>query len=123
MFALYEKDGGLTAKVLLLPLIEKLLGEKRVYTTLPSTGKVALYERENSYIMHLCYANIIARGKTEVVEDIVTLSSVKVSVKFDKPAKVLLQPQGEEIDFTYEDGRVCFELKDFNCHAAIEFVK
>ena len=73
--------------------------------------------------MHLCYANIIARGKTEVVEDIVTLSSVKVSVKLDKPKKVLLQPQGEEIPFAYENGRVCFELKDFNCYAAVEFVK
>ena len=113
----------MTAKVLLSPLVDKLLGEKRVQTTLPATGKVSLYERENSYVMHLCYANIIARGKTEVVEDIVTLSSVKVAVKLDKPKKVLLQPQGEEISFTYENGRVCFELKDFNCYAAVEFVK
>lgn len=123
LFALYEKDGGLTAKVLLTPLVDKLLGEKRVLTTLPSTGKVTLYERENSYIIHLCYANIIARGKTEVVEDIVTLSSVKVAVKLDKPKKLLLQPQAEEIPFTYENGRVCFELKDFNCYAAVEFIK
>lgn len=123
LFALYEKDGGLTAKVLLTPLIEKLLGGKRVETTLPATGKVTLWEHEKSYVMHLCYANIIARGKTEVVEDIVTLSSVKVAVKLNKPKKVLLQPQGEEIAFTYEDGSVCFALKDFNCYAAIEFVK
>lgn len=123
LFALYEKDGALTAKVLLLSLVDKLIGEKRIYTTLPATGKVTFYERENGYMMHLCYANIIARGGTEVVEDIVTLSSVKVAVKLDKPKRVLLQPQGEEIPFTYEDGRVCFELKDFNCYAAVEFVK
>ena len=123
LFALYEKDGGLTAKVLLTPLVDKLLGEKRIQTTLPATGKATLYERENSYVMHLCYANIIARGKTEVVEDIVTLSSVKVAVKLDKPKKVLLQPQGKKIPFTYKNGRVCFELKDFNCYAAVEFVK
>ncbi|MBQ4052884.1 MAG: hypothetical protein IJD33_00945, partial [Clostridia bacterium] len=123
LFALYEKDGGLTAKVLLTPLVDKLLGEKRIETTLPATGKATLYERENSYVMHLCYANIIARGKTEVVEDIVTLSSVKVAVKMDKPKKVLLQPQGKKIPFTYKNGRVYFELKDFNCYAAVEFIK
>ena len=123
LFALYDTDGGLQAKVLLEPLVEKLLGEKRIQTTLPATGKVAFYERENGYVLHLCYANIIARGRTEVIEDIVTLSSVKVAIKMGKPSKVLLQPENKEIPFTYENGKVHFELKDFNCYAAVEFVK
>ena len=123
LFALYQTDGSMTAKILLSPLVEKLLAEKRVRTTLPATGKVSLYERENGHVMHLCYANIIARGRTEVIEDIVTLSSVKVSVRLDKPKKVILQPQNQELPFTYKDGRVCFELKDFNCYAAVEFIK
>ena len=123
MFALYDTDGGLQAKVLLEPLVEKLLGEKRIQTTLPATGKVAFYERENGYVLHLCYANIIARGRTEVIEDIVTLSSVKVAIKMGKPSKVLLQPENKEIPFTYENGEVHFELKDFNCYAAVEFLK
>ncbi|MBR1974978.1 MAG: alpha-L-fucosidase [Clostridia bacterium] len=123
LFALYDTDGGLQAKVLLEPLVEKLLGEKRIQTTLPATGKVAFYERENGYVLHLCYANIIARGRTEVIEDIVTLSSVKVAIKMGKPSKVLLQPENKEIPFTYENGEVHFELKDFNCYAAVEFLK
>jgi hypothetical protein len=40
-----------------------------------------------------------------------------------KPSKVLLQPENKEIPFTYENGKVHFELKDFNCYAAVEFVK
>ena len=123
LFALYDTDGGMTAKVLLSPLVERLIGEKRIQTTLPSTGKVALYERENGHVLHLCYANIIARGKTEVIEDVVTLSSVKVCLRLDKPSKVLLQPENKEIPFTYENGRVQFELKDFNCYAAVELLK
>ena len=123
LFALYDTDGSLQAKVLLEPLVEKLLGAKRIQTTLPATGKVAFYERENGYVLHLCYANIIARGRTEVIEDIVTLSSVKVAIKMEKPSKVLLQPENKEIPFTYENGKVHFELKDFNCYAAVEFVK
>ena len=123
LFALYDTDGSLQAKVLLEPLVEKLLGAKRIQTTLPATGKVAFYERENGYVLHLCYANIIARGRTEVIEDIVTLSSVNVAIKMGKPSKVLLQPENKEIPFTYENGKVHFELKDFNCYAAVEFVK
>ena len=123
LFALYDTDGGMTAKILLSPLVERLLGGKRIQTTLPATGKAALYERENGHVLHLCYANIIARGKTEVIEDVVTLSSVKVALRLDKPTKVVLQPENKEIPFAYEDGKVCFELKDFNCYAAVEIVK
>ena len=123
LFAMYDTDGSMTAKVLLAPLVEKLLGEKRIQTTLPATGKVSLYEKEGSLVMHLCYANIIARGGTEVIEDIVTLSSVKVALKADKPSKVKLQPQNQDLPFSYADGKVCFEIKDFNCYAAVELVK
>ena len=123
LFALYDTDGGMTAKVLLAPLVEKLLGKKRIMTTLPATGKISLYDKGDSLVMHLCYANIIARGKTEVVEDIVTLSSVVVALKAEKPSKVVLQPQNEELPFLYEDGEVCFEIKDFNCYAAVELIK
>ena len=123
MFALYDTDGGMAAKIFLSPLIEKLLGGKRIHTTLPATGKVTLYERENGKVMHLCYSNIIARGGTEVIEDIVTLSSVKVSLQMEKPRKILLQPEKKKIPFTYKDGRVSFELKNFNCYAAVEFLK
>ena len=58
-----------------------------------------------------------------MIEDIVTLSSVKVDVRLDKPSKVLLQPENKEIPFTYENGRVQFELKNFNCYAAVELLK
>ncbi|MBO5277091.1 MAG: alpha-L-fucosidase [Clostridia bacterium] len=123
LFALYNTDGGMTAKVLLAPLVEKLLGKKRITTTLPATGKISLYDKGDSLVMHLCYANIIARGRTEVIEDIVTLSSVVVALKAEKPSKVILQPQNEELPFLYEDGEVCFEIKDFNCYAAVELIK
>ena len=122
MFALYDTDGGMTAKIFLSPLVEKLLGGKRIHTTLPSTGKITLYERERGKMLHLCYSNIIARGGTEVIEDIVTLSSVKVSLQTEKPRKILLQPENKKIPFTYKDGRVHFELKNFNCYAAVELL-
>jgi len=123
LFVLYEKDGGMTAKILLTPLVERLLGEKRITTTLPASGKVALYKKDGKHVLHLCYANIIARGRTEVVEDIVTLSSVAVEVRVPQPKKIVLQPQNQELPFTYENGKAKFAIKDFNCYAAVEIIE
>ena len=127
LFSLYASDGGLTAKMLVSPLISRLTGKtKTVITNLPSSGKVTLYKKGNSEILHLAYANTIVRGggKTpvEVVEDIATLSEVRVSVKGERPSELILQPEGREIPFSYEDGRISFDIKNFNCYSAVEII-
>lgn len=127
LFTLYASDGGLTAKALISPLISRLTNEnKKITTSLPSSGKVTLYKKGESEILHLAYANTMVRGggKTpvEIIEDIVTLSKVSVSLKDKKPKKLILQPDGKEIPFSYNDGRIEFELKDFNCYAAVEII-
>ena len=127
LFTLYASDGGLTAKALISPLISRLTdGNKRITTSLPTSGKVTLYKKGESEILHLAYANTMVRGggKTpvEIIEDIVTLSNVSVSLKDKKPTKLILQPDGKEIPFSYNDGRIEFELKDFNCYAAVEII-
>ncbi len=122
LFSQYAHEGSLTAKQLIAPLLDKLLKERTILTDLPTSGKAALYEKDGKTICHLWYANTIKRGRgIEIVEDIVTLSKVKTSIKLDKkPAKVLLQPTGESVEFTYENGRLAFEIKDFNCYQIVE---
>ena len=67
------------------------------------------------------YANTIKRGDgVEIVEEIVTLSKVTTSIKCEKPNKVVLQPANQELNFEYKDGRVSFEIKDFNCYEIVE---
>lgn len=127
LFTLYATDGGMTAKVLITPLIERLLNNKKtVITDLPSSGKVTLYRKGNGLTLHLVYANTVVRGggntSVEVIEDIITISCVNVSLKAEKPVKVVLRPDGKELPFIYENGTVNFSLKDFNCYAAIEFI-
>ena len=117
----------MTAKVLITPLIERLLNNKKtVITDLPSSGKVTLYRKGNGLTLHLVYANTVVRGggntSVEVIEDIITISCVNVSLKAEKPVKVVLRPDGKELPFIYENGTVNFSLKDFNCYAAIEFI-
>ena len=38
----------------------------------------------------------------------------------EKVTRVTLQPEGREIPFTVEDGRICFTLDRFHCHAIVE---
>jgi hypothetical protein len=122
LFTQYAKDGSLTARQLIAPLLDRLLGERTVITSLPTSGKVALYHKDGKTICHLWYANTIKRGNgVEIVEDIVTLSKVSVSIKCENaPKEVLLQPTGEKVAFVYDNGRVSFEIKDFNCYQIIE---
>ena len=93
---------------------------------MPSSGKVTLYRKGNGLTLHLVYANTVVRGggntSVEVIEDIITISCVNVSLKAEKPVKVVLRPDGKELPFIYENGTVNFSLKDFNCYAAIEFI-
>lgn len=128
LFALYFKDGGLTAKVLITPLISQLLNnEKVVQTDFPSSGKITLCDKGSSYVLHLAYANTVVRGSgnkmIETIEDIVTLDRVNVKLKIEKPKSIVLQPDGENIDFRYKDGYAEFAVNGFKCYAAVEIVK
>ena len=124
LFAQYAKDGSLTAKQLIAPLLDRLLGERTVLTNLPASGKAVLYAKDGKTICHLLYANTIKRGGgVEIIEDIVTLAEVKVSLKCKNPPKqVLLQPEGKSIAFEYVNGRVNFTLSNFNCYQIVELI-
>ena len=124
LFSQYAVDGSLTPRQLIAPLLTRLLGERTIVTNLPASGKVALYEKNGNTVCHLLYANTVKRGDgVEIIEDIVTLAKVSVSIKTEKPPKkVVLQPTGEELAFTYEGGRVAFTVENFNCYQIVELV-
>ena len=124
LFSQYAVDGSLTPRQLIAPLLTRLLGERTLVTNLPASGKVALYEKNGNMVCHLLYANTVKRGDgVEIIEDIVTLAKVNVSIKTEKPPKkVVLQPTGEELAFTYEGGRVAFTVENFNCYQIVELV-
>ncbi len=118
----YSKTGSLAPKQIMTPLFEKYCSDKTVKTTLPSSGKVALYKKGDSYMLHLIYANTIKRGNgIEVIEDIVTISDIDVSIKLpSKVTKAILHPEEKEIPLTEEDGRFNFRLDKLHCSAIIE---
>ena len=123
LFGDYAEKGSLNAKQLVLPLIDRLLGGKKlIKTTLPSSGKAVLYEKDGKYMLHLLYANTIKRGTgVEVIEDLVTLSDIDVSIALPtEVTKVTLRPSGEVLPIREENGRICFRLPKFHCSEIVE---
>lgn len=122
LFADYAKNGSLAPKQLMLPLFERLVGQKTITTNLPSSGKAALYKKGDSYILHLLYANTIKRGDgIEVIEDLATIADIHVSLHLpEKVRTAVLQPEGVELPLHWEGDTLSFTLDKLHCSAIIE---
>lgn len=121
IFTGYAVHGDLHIKELVNGVIKKLMNDDfLVSSTKPDRGIITLQEKENRKIVHLLFAHTSKRGDdTEVIEDIVPIFNVDVTVKTQKPEKVVLVPQNREIDFSYENGRVCFTVPEVYIHQMI----
>lgn len=121
VFKGYALYGDLHRKELVSNVIDRLLGDgASIKASLPDRGVVTLTQQGQRKIAHLLFAHTTIRGRdTEVIEDIVPIFDVDVSVKADKPSKVMLVPQCEEIDFSCENGRVSFTVPRVEVHQMI----
>ena len=121
IFRGYAESGDFHIKELVAYVIERLMnGDFTIESSIPDKGIVTLLQQNDRKIVHLLYVHTTVRGKdTEVIEDVVPLYNVNVSVKCDKPEKVILVPQNEEIDFTYADGKVSFTVPKVEIHQMI----
>ena len=121
VFAGYGKYGDFHQKEMVNYIINLLAGDElTLETSMPDRGVATLMQQEGRKIVHLLFAHTTNRGdNTEVIEDIVPLYNIKVSVKCDKPSKVVLVPQNKEIDFEYADGKVSFTVPEVNVHQMI----
>lgn len=117
----YARFGDFHIKELINYAIKFLMKDDfTVSTSLPDRGIVSLLEQGNRKIVHLLFAHTTNRGAdTEVIEDIVPLYNIEVSVKCGKPSRVILVPQNEEIDFSYENGKASFTVPKVDCHQMI----
>lgn len=132
IFAEYGKIGSLQAKKMIADALDYLLGEEKTgEAALPDRGIFTLtrQEEENRYVLHFLFAHTTLRGKfrhlgedklVEAIEDIVPLHQVKGSLKVKEQVKRLyLAPQGEELPFTRENGRIYFEIPRMECHQMV----
>ncbi len=123
IFKDYAEQGGITAKQIICHLLDLLLPEPSVKTSLPAQGVVTLtgQAEENRLMVHLLYASPVKRGAgVEVIEDILPVYDIEVAVRAEtSPKEVTLAPQGEKLPFRYEDGYVRFVVPRLECHQMV----
>ncbi|MCQ2483886.1 MAG: beta-galactosidase trimerization domain-containing protein [Clostridia bacterium] len=121
IFKGYAEFGDFHIKEIISYAVERLMGDSfTIKSAVPDRGVTTLTQQGDRKIVHLLYAHTTKRGRdTEVIEDIVPLYNVDVSVKCDKPSKVILVPQNEEIEFSYKDGEVSFTVPKVEIHQMI----
>jgi len=75
---------------------------------------------QNRYCVNMVYASPIKRGMAEVVEDIFPVYNVHITLRTDKAVKkVYLALDGQELEFTSDDGEVNFTVPEFECHTSV----
>ena len=137
VFEMYAAYGHVMFKQYILNAVHALLDDiLQVQTTLPSQGRVTIMEQteQQRYVVHALYANTILRGMNvppiapghtaahpyEVIEDLVPLYDQEFAIRLPRKIKrAALQPQGEEITFTYDGDVLKLTLKKLLCHQMI----
>ncbi len=137
VFRLYAQYGAVVLKEFLVKAIRALAdSDLPVHTSLPSQGRISILEQkaEKRYVAHVLYANTILRGMRgeaptpelsgstpiEVIEELNPVFNVKLSFRLpQKIRKATLEPQGQEIAFTEQDGQVEITLPEVTCHQMV----
>lgn len=138
VFSIYHAIGAVAHKDYAANAIRMMLGEDQALeTNLPSTARVTLMEQpaERRYVLHLLYAGLVPVGadvtlspegcvypakRIEVIEDLLPLHNSKFSLALPREVtRVTLEPQGQELPFRSEAGRVVLEIDEFTCHQMV----
>jgi len=120
LFEAYGKHAAPNCRALIGNCI-KLLIEPHVCDDGPSMLEVVLNRTGNTAAAHLiCFSPERRAEGLDIVEDPVPVVGLNISVKHaPKPARVYLAPDGIDLPFTYENGRVVTTLTFLSGHAML----
>jgi hypothetical protein len=135
IFTIYHAMGQPLYKYMVRGLISRLLPQPAISTDLPSSARATLTRQAEAgrHILHLLYGAPQVRGKAvpngeggframEMIEDLPTLGPVKASVRLDAaPSRVYDAITGDDIAFTYADGRASITVPSLRIHSAVVF--
>ena len=139
IFALYRAYGAVVYKDFIINALNSLLGNDiSIRSNLPSAARLSMasQDSDNRKILHLLYGNTVTRGgdmemlggvggsgrppkSVEIIEELLPLYETSIAMQSDKPEKVYLEPQHEELSFQWDYGLLEFEVKKFECHQMI----
>lgn len=122
IFKAYDQSGNYVLEQYATRAISNFYDKMIITEELPSCGRVRLREnKENRFLaLHVLYAPPVNRGNVCLLPDFPKLHDVKISIKTDKVIKsATLRPDGTQIPFRQENGRVVLSLPPFSLHTLI----
>lgn len=137
VFTLYRGYGSVAYKEYIHAVIRSLLAEDcTLQSNLPSQARAHLMFQpaQRRQVLHLLYANKILRGgkmqlsggnvraagEIEVIDELLPLCGTELSIKAAcAPRAVTLEPQGQALPFTTDNGCVRLSVPSFTCHQMV----
>ena len=122
VFAAYNQSGNYVLQKYVMKGLDLVYDRGIKVENLPSCGRVRLRksENENFFALHVLYAPPINRGNVCLLEDFPVLHDVKITLKVDEKIKeVVMEPDGEKLDFVQNGDEITFTLKPFNIHKLV----
>jgi hypothetical protein len=126
VFAGYMKAGVRTYKQLFLNALRRLMPEKLVETDAPTTARITLLRQPhegNRTVVHLLHYIPEQRYREiQTIEDVIPLHNVRLDAALEgKPSRVYLAPEGTDLDFSWNAGRVRLTIPEVRGHAMVVF--
>lgn len=138
VFSIYSQYGTVILKKFVEKALKAFAGDDwQVETDMPSQGRITIMEQPefDRTIVHLLYVNTILRGglckvpggdgssttSMEIIEELNPSPAIQLSIAEPRPVKsVKLVPEGKEVAFTQENGRIRLTAESFTCHRMLE---
>jgi hypothetical protein len=123
IFTAYGRHGNLSYRDILDNCIERLLPQPLIRDDGPSHLETTVVRKGGNVIVHLISFSVVRRTQDlDIVEDAIPLVDMPLAVRVDQePVRVLLEPAGRELEFTFQDGYVHTAVSVLEGHAMVVF--
>jgi len=125
LFREYAESSRRVHRLVLANCLKRLLPRPRVGAhNLPSTAIVTVRQQRGDLLVHLLHYVHQRRGRDlDVIEDVLPLYDVTVSVRAaGRPSAVRLVPEGQPIEWAWEDRYVRFTVPRVNGYQIVQLV-
>lgn len=117
VFEAYLQHGGVFHKKLVDELISRLMGERKIKTTLPSTSRVSVAEGKND-VLHVKVTFPEIRGTRGIIEEHVTVPAGHMVELLGEYKKVLALPEMKKVKAKKKDGHTVITLPQITGYKA-----
>jgi hypothetical protein len=124
IFAQYQQNAPRWCRTLLKSALERLLPEPALRACGPATlvATVTRQARENRQLVHLLhYVPVRTSAEMDIVEEPIPVHGIEISLRSNsRVASVRCAPEGKDLPFRQEGGRVAFTLPVLNGYQIVE---